>query len=291
MSKSELFLLLPKRKDVTSQPFYIRDREDGPNTLRNIAKSITEVTLFVEIESQARYYDEENIKAFLDVSKTDEDYPMLENHIFQDAMVKWGENWRKNPKQVSQKNYTYYTSPIENDTLCEMTERIILAKDNTYLLINCNAIKCNKGSISTNCDGKEYEIEVRDLEIRDVANWFENNRRPKRNFKLNPKHGEYGKGATPTNKGEKVSVLMCSRQQAAKMLAKAVGEDSRALYFYDDKYGQYIEFRLENKGSCTFHAFHLDEEDANRVPEKVKAWLNELVFPQAADDARKLYDR
>ncbi len=280
MCKSELFLLLPKSKDALEQPSYILNMENESDILKNIIKKIENVTSFVEIENHEGYYDKNNLNAFLEKVKMDKDYPKNKRR-FERVMQKWGSDWRKETKQSSNKSYKYYRDSIENDTLCEMTERIILAEDNTYLLINCNAIKCNKGSISTNCDGKEYEIEVRNLEICDVANWFESNRRPKRNFNWNPKHGENGKGATPTNKGEKVSVLMCSRQQAAKMLSKAVGEDPRALYFYDDKFGQYIEFRLENIVSCTYHAFHLDKEDANRVPDKVKAWLNELVFPSS----------
>lgn len=102
-------------------------------------------------------------------------------------------------------------------------------------------------------------LEVSKADFKSVLKWYETNRKPQRIFNLNPKHGENGKGAHPGNKGEKVSILMCSKEEAKNMLLKAIGVDLRVLYFFDQVHNQYIEFKCESEN--TFHGFHLDAMD------------------------------
>lgn len=173
----------------------------------------------------------------------------------------------------------YYNISIQDDTLCEISKRKIIADgDDTFLLINCDkAVSCSEELIRTKCCGKEIEIEVNSPEVNAIAHWFEINRRPQRKFNWNPKHGENGKGANFSNKGDKVSILMCSRGEAGLLLKKAIGTGtaSKTLYFYDSKCNQYIEFKKESEN--TYHAFHLDDEDQRRITETVKNSIKRLL--------------
>ena len=94
------------------------------------------------------------------------------------------------------------------------------------------------------------------------------------NFNLNPKHGENGKGAHPSNNGQKVSILMCCKEEATRLLYKAIGEDPKTLYYFDKQCSQYIEFKRESEN--IYHGFHLDAEDERRVPRHIKTIIDKL---------------
>lgn len=96
--------------------------------------------------------------------------------------------------------------------------------------------------------------------------WFSNNRKPKRIYNYNPKHGENGVG---NRKDE--SPLLCSRQEAETLLPNAVGTSvDAALFYYDKKHGHYIEFKNENTAINSYHAFHIaDNIVCHRVPKEV----------------------
>lgn len=165
---------------------------------------------------------------------------------------------------------------IQDDTLCEIIKRKHISTDgSTFLLINHNAISCSNRLIRARYDDTVIEIDVSCPEIKDIAGWFERNRRPQRIFNWNPKHGEYGKGAHISNKGDKVSVLMGSRGEARVLLFKAIGMDLKRLYFWDIKYKKYIEFKQESEN--TYHGFHLDTEDEKRVPTVIQDRIKRLL--------------
>lgn len=192
------------------------------------------------------------------------------------VMNKWGENWRTQKVQKDTVKYMYYCISIKDDTLCEMTERKFGSTDgSSFLLVNCDAFSCASETITTKRNQDEMELDVRNADIKSISKWYETNRKPQRIFNLNPKHGENGRGAHPGNKGEKVSVLMCSRGEAKEMLLKAIGSDLRILYFFDQIHNQYIEFKRESEN--TYHGFHIDAIDEKRVPEEIKMMINKLI--------------
>jgi len=127
-------------------------------------------------------------------------------------------------------------------------------------------------------NGKKTLLEKSSLAIKELARWFEQNRKPKRIFNLNPKHGENGKGAYSSNKGDKVSLLLCSREKAAMLLNKAIGEnlECRVLFFKDVDKDRYIEFRSERAN--IYHAFHLETEEAERrIPMQIRKKIDKLL--------------
>ena len=237
MEHSELFIIFPSYKEVEEKPHYLKSVDVmSMEDISKIVNCLDEMIHFFQNENYDGYYDGKNVQAFLLPFEIAEDYYPNIKTRFRVLMGRWGENWRNDRKQSDTDNDYYYHTEIKDDTLCE--------------------------------------IEVRKAEIKSIAEWFEINRIPQRTFHLNPKHGEFGKGAHPSNKGEKVSVLMCSKGEAGILLKKALGEDLRTLYFYDAKYNQYIEFKRESEN--VYHAFHLDKEDEQLIPNNIKDAIKKL---------------
>lgn len=277
MEHSELFLLLPKYEEVEGQPGYIRTK--GVMTEDEILKvieNINEICRFIANENYEGYYDVDNVSSFLyPVETMEECYPNIRTRMRM-VMSRWGENWRIQKVQKDTENYMCHGLPIKDDTLCEMAERQSVATDGSvFLLVNQDAFSDTVKTIQVKRNQKELVLEVSKADFKSVLKWYETNRKPQRIFNLNPKHGENGKGAHPGNKGEKVSILMCSKEEAKNMLLKAIGVDLRVLYFFDQVHNQYIEFKCESEN--TFHGFHLDAMDEKRVPEEVKLMLNKLI--------------
>lgn len=277
MEHSELFLLLPGYEDVEGQPMYIRTKGlMSKDEILKVIKNIDEIHQFIENENYKGYYDADNVSSFLYPVETLEDcYPDIRNFM-RIVISQWGENWRREKVQKDTESYMFDGLPIKDDTLCEMAERKAVATDGSvFLLVNQDAFSDTVRAIRVKRNQTEWELEVRKADFKSVLNWYETNRKPQRIFNLNPKHGENGKGAHPANKGEKVSVLMCSREEAKNMLLKAIGKDEKVLYFYDQVHNQYIEFKRESAN--TYHGFHLDVMDETRVPKEIKTMISKLI--------------
>lgn len=270
MGKTELFILLPeyidaKISDYTKNADIVEDSE-----LSAYFQEIYSVVDFFEHEIYDGYYDSENIKAFLYPIEILKDYYPCKERLLRLFLKKWGEDWRACKVQNVQDTYKYYgVHVITDDTLCEMTKRKHEDSDKAYLLISHNALHCDDELLRTSCNTVDIELQSLSPDIKNITSWFESSRIPQRTFNLNPKHGESGVGAYPSNKGEKVSVLLCSKGAANSLLKKAVGINTydRTMYYYDVKHKRYIEFKHE--ANFNYHGFHLDDEDAKRVPKTV----------------------
>lgn len=277
MEHSELFLLLPRYEEVEGQPEYIRTKGVmTENEILKVIENINEICRFIANENYEGYYDADNVSSFLyPVETMEECYPSIKTRMRM-VMSRWGENWRMQKVQKDTESYMCHGLPIKDDTLCEMAERKAVATDGSvFLLVNQDAFSDAVKAIQVKRNQADWELEVRKADFKSVLKWYETNRKPQRIFNLNPKHGENGKGAHPANKGEKVYILMCSREEAENMLLKAIGADLRVLYFFDQVHNQYIEFKCESEN--TYHGFHLDVMDEKRVPEDIKLMLNKLI--------------
>src|SRR5574344_487197 len=277
MGKSELFLLFPVYKEAQGKPHYIKTIDIMSNEdLEIYISAIDDIIQFFKHENYDGYYDGKNVQAFLSPLEIVEDYYPNMKTRFRLIMGKWGEDWRENMIQSNLEKYHYFCSEIKDDTLCELTKRKICSTDgSTFLLINHNAFPCSNDMIRTKCNNNDFEIDVRNTETKAIAKWFEVNSIPQRTFNLNPKHGENGQRAYSSNKGDKVSVLMCSCGAAGVLLKKAIGENLKTLFFFDVKNKQYIEFKRESDN--VYHGFYLDKEDEKRIPNGIRDAINRLL--------------
>lgn len=279
MASTEIFLVFPVYEDALNTPHYINKVNLKPDTYYD--KHISIIDKILEVfgsENYIGYYDSDNIAAFLLPIKDLEDYYPNIKTRFRRLMSLWGENWRNCSKQEEADSFYYFCTPIKNDTFCEVTKRKSINDENNFLIINYDAFPSNKDDkVLINYKNRDYHIDVVSPDIKKIALWFSLNRHLKRIYNWNPKHGENGGGAFPSNKGDKVSVLMCGREDVPAMLNMAFGQDSKTLYYYDSKHKKYIEFKqeLEQNAKIVYHAFHLDCSDENRIPSKIKSVIDD----------------
>jgi hypothetical protein len=103
----------------------------------------------------------------------------------------------------------------------------------------------------------------KDLVAHIIENWFQ------RTYNHNPKHGENGKNVKH-NKGEDVSPLECSIEEASQLLKFAVSTRNKAeLYVYDDPRKKFIVYKAESEH--VYHGYHPIDQD--EVPQEVKNFL------------------
>ena len=275
MDHCEIFIIFPVYEEFKESPFYInkidiketKDYEDCISRIENIIKVF-------KIENYEGYYDSKNIEEYLyPITIANDYYPNIRTR-FRIVLKNWGENWRDSSTQSQSDEYQYFKTKIKDDSFCEIAKRKYINHfENNFLIINHNALKNNKIEIEYN--NSIITIDAVSPEIKSIAEWFSNYRTPARIYNWNPKHGVKGKWAHKLSKGNNVSVLMCSNKDALNMLKFAFGETDKTLFYYDRQCNQYIEFKQEIKN--TYHAFHLNERDENRIPLYIKKILNDIT--------------
>lgn len=275
MQKTELFLLLPEYIESSKREKYmeVMDNILDEEQMTLFLKNISDMLNFFQHEAYNGYYDSENIIAFLyPIELLEECYPNQKSRL-RTLLRAWGEDWRDSTEQIEEDSFQLFDYlDINKNTLSEIAKRKALDLNSSYLLVNHNAMS-SVGSIKViynqkDCQ-KEINIDIREIDLKQIAQWFELYRKPQRIFNLNPKHGENGKGAHRNHSGGKVSLLWCSKEEAYDLLNKAVaeGEDIDTLYYFDKNHDRFIEFKREL--NTVYHGFHLDDEDKKRVPKGV----------------------
>lgn len=268
---AELFVLFPISETYDKPyPLYIKSYNQLNDDPRCHISNIVNLCEFISHENYNGYYDSFNIKAFLmPLDTLDDCYPSIIT-LLRKIFLQW-DDWRESMFQIKDDKYYFLHTEIHDDTLCEIAKRSCMFPNNSILLINNNAINFHDETISLESEFNISEIHQCNCEIMELAKWFEINRKPKRYFNLNPKHGENGKGNFPS-----ASPLLCSRMDASVMLNKAVGEKfNDKLFFYDNTHKKYIEFRYENTPKNTYHAYHIEEENVPKsILRKIKLLLD-----------------
>ncbi len=193
------------------------------------------------------------------------------------------ENWRKNRESSENDEYNLNYSSIKDEMRVEIATRMSNNPNDSFLLtVHIPNYVVKEWQLSKGQN--TYCIESRPLSIKEVFEWMSSHHHPQRSYNWNPKHGENGKGAHPTNNGDEVSVLLCSREHAAEIIHKAVGEPMYdTLYCYDTDFGKYMEFKadckyehLQDRTKRNYHSYHLSEESA--IPHRIKKKLDILAM-------------
>jgi hypothetical protein len=226
-----------------------------------------------KIENYQGFYDAYNIKNFLKSFEIlEDDYPSPIHRTIQINLSKeaW-ENWRDNKIQSEEKSYAIFGQEIEDNSFCEIAERKIANEDHNYTLINHSA--CNLASpISVTINGHD-KVEVESLStVEEIFNWFTQNRIPKRNFHINPKHGENRQDERLIN-NELISPLRCSAQEAKVLLQTAIGNNRNELFNFDKERNHFIVFKYEgNTPDNLYHGYHVPTNSLE-VPDWIKVKL------------------
>lgn len=190
-------------------------------------------------------------------------------------------NWDLNPHQRADHMYFFLSEGgakshyVNNTTIAEAAEYSF--NNNEVGLLNLmssefnetNPIHINRSSINPPPNITTVAIKIITSKPELITYVME--KRSNRNFNWNPKHGENNKGVKQ-NKGEAVSPLECSKEEAELLLPKAVGyRGSDELYAYDIKIQKFMVFKSENTTHNSYHPYHPINQ--NEVPRDVKAFL------------------
>ena len=143
------------------------------------------------------------------------------------------------------------------------------------LLINASALSSDENAITFSCDGGKtypYALDVRKLNVEEIALYLTERRYPERVFKLNRKHGECRKEVRYEN-GQKISPLKCTEEQAQKLLHLAFGLKDRHVWAFDIKENQLVEFKRHS--DFVWHGYHIDEEDEKE--RNIPSWLLRVI--------------
>lgn len=257
MAETQLFVVFPEYVEGEQQPTapYIKSIDLlSVEEIEDYINKINDIIFFITHENYQGFYDMDNVRAFGKPLEELEDCYPGKNRTLMMAINAW-DNWRDTSVNDGSTQYFYHTTPLTPETLSEIAFRKKTIADNTYLVINNNAIECQDEILPVyDADRNNQEIEHRECTCGTLHKWFITQRKPPRIFNFNPKHGENGVGHR-----HDASPLRCLRGEAEEMLHKAVGESpGKPLFYYDTIRKQYIEFKNEKTKVNTYHAFHVE---------------------------------
>ena len=286
MANNYIAIMLPEFRDphneITGDDWTI-DRLPTREELKIILDKLDNFITFFKGQESDLIYDGKNIEAFLfPIDVLDTCYPPTRRFIR--SILRGIQNWRRNRISNSDARYICGHLNISDEIRAELFERKLRnAEDSFIIAFHNDDFKQQSWEIVHT--GKSYRIDSMKLNIKDVFDWEVGNHKPLRIYNHNPKHGENGIGAHPDNKGEKVSVLLCSKDHASNLLQFAIGESGfDTLYYYDSDYDSYIEFKAEikhnrlpeNTAKRNYHAYHIDDLTLlpKEIIEKIKFIIN-----------------
>ncbi len=268
----QLFILLPEYEEAEKTSENIRTIPIlETSEINEYVKLLGEIEERGKAEHYKLYYDRNNIDNFLiPLIELRDCYPPIEDGLLL-SLNRVAENWRDEMMQDEHFEYKLFSKIVVNDSFCEVCERkhqsMNSENDSTFAIINNRAINRIPKIAEMTRDNKRVSIDVIDGYIESIESWLSTNRRPLRIYNWNSKHGEYGKGAHKSHNNDTVSILYCSKEHAAELLAQAIGSDadSGPLYAWDEENHRYMEFKRDSDYSVSFHSYHLENDD-RKIP-------------------------
>jgi hypothetical protein len=113
------------------------------------------------------------------------------------------------------------------------------------------------------------------LTTNDIIDWISRNKT--RLFNKSQKHGEKAKDNWKNSKKNEVSQLLCSSEDAQKLLDTAIPcflEREKNLYNFDHANNTFIEFFFEgNNPQNQWHGFHLETTEWTKVPDYIRKYF------------------
>jgi hypothetical protein len=193
-------------------------------------------------------------------------------------------NWNNNKLQVEDHSYYFIsnggtlTTYINNTTIAEAFENT-LGQENVGL-INLTSSQFNETNplnvFKRNINPPNNIIfgYVDFISSRNEAIGHYHRNRRGRVYNWNRKHGDINRNVIP-NKGEVVSRLECTIEEATVLLESALGyRKSNELYVFDEQRRKYMVFKCDPSDN-SFHSYHPIDQDEVHVD--VKTFLNAII--------------
>lgn len=182
-------------------------------------------------------------------------------------------NWRDSSVMEKTDQFEYLQQRIEDNSLCEMAKRISISDGLLYAVMNHGALLSVKGDVEdflVIVNGADVHSPVIRLYVDLLLEWLIENGVSRRVFLPNSdKHGSSGLGGSGA---ENASKLLCSNDEAEKMMYRAV-KVNKHLYYFDKEARLYVKFMSGN--NCTFHPYHItsSQDEHKNVPDEAKKAL------------------
>lgn len=282
VQKNFIALIFPEYDDPNNGSTSLIWKNDellNDDQLGELLKELYTFVDFFKDEECELLFDSLNADAFTFPLKTlPSCYPARERQFR--LALKGLNDWRRNRVSHANEIYLGDFESISDEIRSEIAARMILNQDESYLIAVQIPGYSNK-NWTIKKESKKAVVCSLPMIIKDAFDWLSINRFPKRVYNWNPKHGEFGKGANPDNKGDKVSVLLCSRDHAREILPYAVGlKNQDFLFYFDSEYGKYMEFKADCKSEHisddvsirSYHSYHCDDD----IPKGILKKLNML---------------
>jgi hypothetical protein len=281
-----VFLLLPEAQRIHDFFHTAYDFVEEAS-LRDFLIELKEALEWVYREKNATsFYSVENVRHFLN---NFEDFK--DDYLF-DPASKVGDilanayNWQENKQQ--ERNCSYFiwhgqsANLVANHVLSELAERQKKSPNQSFLLFNFNAASFQSKIITILKEIWEDNqllllptFNQVDTE-QELYAWLKKERQ-KRNFNLNPKHGENDTAAHIKSKNNEVSPLSCNKNEAQELLNTAIGDirQTTQLYNFDRQHQKYIVFKFENETPQNqYHGYHPINQD--EVPHSFKQLIQKI---------------
>lgn len=268
-----VFLLLPEANPLHAF-FHNAYEFVEEESLLCFLKELSESMEWIYRERNAvSFYSSENIQRFID---NFEDFK--NDYLFDPAskmmdILSDAYDWHEQQEQEQNCAYFIWQGQtahfVVNNVLSEIAERQNNSPEKSFLLLNFYAASFIGEKLSIlkeRIEDVHLFILPTFLHVDNVTQllkWLVDNRQ-KRNFNLNPKHGENGVAAHGKSRGNDVSLLLCNRDQAQELLNKAIGDarETTELYNFDILHQKFIIFKFENETPQNqYHGYHPDNQD------------------------------
>ncbi len=295
MAQCSLMLVFPEYSDPAVTPTADEWRCNAlppDDSLGDWVKELAGFVDFFKDESCVVMYDSKNAQACVyPMEQLPDEYPSRAFHFRKILNGEDVKDWRRGRVSASDREYRIQIAgrhgivSVKDEVRAEAAERLFVREGDTCLLATHIPGYGAKDWTVNNGQGEVADVRSMPLSVAGVFGWLSENRRPARVYNWNPKHGENGCGGHPSNKGAAVSLLLCSRGEAASLMKKAVGEEEEnRLYAFDTQRGGWMEYMAEakspnaNSDERKYHSYHID--DGKCVPKRVKEKLGRAGEPQ-----------
>lgn len=286
--KNELIVFLEDLKKN-----YIVENADNQSIDLFLKRLENQIAVFYR-SKETVFYHKEDIKKFCSYFSYDETYFLS----LQEKLYEILKNARAYDYSTPPTHHTRYyrwdycseeVKRLENNVLAEITERQSRKEPNKHFVLlvpsHAHPYTCKK-FITTFKDNNEevpyFERIDYVVDVTSAEEWLKKKRFP-RKMNKNPKHGENGKDAHITNKGNKVSLLLCSIAEAQTLLDDAFEDknlDEKKVFNYDVEKKAFIVFFCEGLFEAEipyyqYHGFHLD--DINDVKRMIPSEIQQIL--------------
>lgn len=205
-----------------------------------------------------------------------EEYPAPSYSLLKAALLNSDAmRWEEDRRTEASFQIDIMGSRLANNIVTEAAYEQCKSQKQVVLLINASALSVDENSITFSCDGGRtylYALDIRNLNVEEIALYLSKRRFPERLFDLNSKHGECRKEVRYED-GRKISPLKCTKEQAQKLLHLAFGLKDRHVWAYDPKEGQLMEFKRHS--DFVWHGYHIDKEDERE--RNIPSWLLSVI--------------